>query len=330
MKRFCCWPRGGSSPFPSTLLFCFRVTPALLEKLPLSWPPVRPSPDWQRDPALAAPLTACREATRKHATSFFFASRLLPAPKKCAAYALYAFCRWVDDSFDEMEAGRAAPEAATLFAALDEILVGRSNLPFAPAFAAACHEYGIERDWCRDLIEGCARDRLPLRLADLAELEVYCYYVASVVGIMMSRIFGLQDAALLPHAVEMGLAMQLTNILRDVREDYERGRIYLPAEDLARFNIEENQLRAGRVDDNWRALMRFETARARTWYAGAEQGLPGLDNDGSRMTARVMGQLYAGILTEIEHHHGDVFAARRYVPLWRKGLILGRCLTAGN
>jgi len=228
-----------------------------------------------------------------------------------------------------MEAGQAAPESTALFATLDEILAGRSTLLFAPAFATACHEYGIERAWCRDLIEGCARDRLPLRIADLAELEVYCYYVASVVGIMISRIFGLQDAALLPHAVEMGLAMQLTNILRDVREDFQRDRIYLPVEDLARFNISEDQLRAGRVDNNWRALMRFETTRAREWYAGAELGLPGLDNDGSRMTARVMERVYAGILTEIERAQGDVFTARRYVPLWRKCLILGQCLAAG-
>jgi phytoene synthase len=306
-------------PFP-------RVTPALLDKLPRSWPPVQPSPRWHRDPALVIPLAACREATRAHATSFFFASRLLPESKKCAAYAIYAFCRWVDDSFDEMEAGRTAPEASALFTSLDEMLSGRSSLSFAPAFAAGCREYGIELSWCHDLIEGCARDRLPLRLASLADLEVYCYYVASVVGIMMSRIFGLQDATLLPHAVEMGLAMQLTNILRDVREDYVRGRVYLPAEDLSRFEISETQLREGRLDGNWRALMHFEIDRARAWYAAAELGLPGLDNDGSRMTARVMSRVYAGILTEIERRQGDVFSARCHVPLWRKCLILGQCM----
>jgi len=302
------------------------VTPALLEKLPRAWPPVAPAPGWHRDPALAPALAACRQATRTHATSFFFASRLLPARKKSAAYALYAFCRWVDDAFDEIEHARQPPDAAALARTLDEILAGRSPLPFAPAFAAMTREHGIERDWCRDLIEGCARDRVPLRLRDLAELEVYCYYVASVVGIMMSRIFGLRDASLLPRAVEMGLAMQLTNILRDVREDYERGRIYLPAEDLARFGVTEEQLRAGRVDESWRALMRFEIARARAWYAGAELGLPGLDGDGSRMTARVIGRLYAGILDEIEKHDYDVFSARRYVPTPRKCVILAQCL----
>ena len=305
------------------------MTPALLEKLPRAWPPATPAPGWERDPALTSALAACRQATREHATSFYFASRLLPAPKKNGAYALYAFCRWVDDAFDEIELSQQAPDAAALSATLDDILAGKSTLPFAPAFAALVREYGIERDWCRDLIEGCARDRVPLRLRDLAELEVYCYYVASVVGIMMSRIFGLRDAAALPHAVEMGLAMQLTNILRDVREDYERGRIYLPAEDLARFGVTEEQLRTGRVDDAWRALMRFEIARARAWYAGAERGLPGLDNDGSRMTARVMGRLYAGILDEIERHDYDVFAARRYVPTWRKCVILAGCLAGG-
>jgi phytoene synthase len=147
---------------------------------------------------------------------------------------------------------------------------------------------------------------------------------------MMSRIFGSQDATLLPHAVEMGLAMQLTNILRDVREDYDRGRVYLPAEDLARFGLSEEQLRTGQVDDRWRALMRFEIARAREWYAGAELGLHGLDNDGSRMTARVMGRVYAAILSEIERHQADVFTARRYVPLWRKCVILGQCLASAN
>jgi phytoene synthase len=272
----------------------------------------------------------CREATRAHATSFFFASRLLPAPKKCAAYAVYAFCRWVDDRFDEMQDNRVAPEAEALHAALDEIIAGRSTLPFAPAFAAACREYGIALELCRDLIEGCARDRLPLRLEDLAALEVYCYHVASVVGLMMSRIFGLRDAAGLQCAVEMGLAMQLTNILRDVREDFALGRVYLPAEDLARFGVNDDQLRAGRVDDNWRALMRFEIARAREWYSSAEPGLPLLDNDGSRMTATLMGRLYADILGEIERHDFDVFSARRYVPMWRKCIILAHCFTGGK
>jgi len=327
------------------------LTPALLAKLPRAWPPAQPDPAWHRDPALAPALAACREATRAHATSFFFASRLLPDAKKSAAYALYAFCRWVDDSIDEAPASTPppparrpadlpnrnskletqnfclpTPDAPELRAALDAMLAGRSSQPFAPAFAAACHQYGLTRELCWDLIEGCARDRLPLRLADLAELELYCYHVASVVGLMMSRIFGLRDPAGLPHAVAMGLAMQLTNILRDVREDFARGRIYLPAEDLARFDISADQLRSGPVDANWTALLQFEIARARAWYADAELGLPLLDNDGSRLTATVMGRLYAGILGAIERRRYDIFSTRCYVPAWRKSLILLRCL----
>ncbi|MGA2051683.1 MAG: phytoene/squalene synthase family protein [Opitutales bacterium] len=301
------------------------MTPALLAKLPRAWPPAQPRPDWHRDPALAPALAACRAATRAHATSFFFASRLLPEQKKCAAYGLYAFCRWVDDSIDEA-AAPVAPDAPALRAALDSMLAGRGGPPFAPAFAAVCREYGLTRELCWDLIEGCARDRLPVRLADLAELEVYCYHVASVVGLLMSRIFGLRDPAGLPRAVEMGLAMQLTNILRDVREDYERGRIYLPAEDLARFGVTEDQLRAGRVDARWTELLRFEIARARAWYVSAELGLPLLDNDGSRLTATVMGRLYAGILGAIERRRYDVFSTRCHVPAWRKCVILVRCL----
>jgi phytoene synthase len=321
------------------------LTPALLAKLPATWPPAQPRPDWHRDPALAPALAACRAATRAHATSFFFASRLLPAQKKCAAYGLYAFCRWVDDSIDEASEGgtlsRHSPspaisrtglttpvtlDAPALRAALDDMLAGRGGPPFAPAFAAVCREYGLTRELLWDLIEGCARDRLPVRLRDLAELEIYCYHVASVVGLLMSRIFGLRDPAGLPRAVEMGLAMQLTNILRDVREDHARGRIYLPAEDLARFGISDEQLRAGRVDARWVELMCFEIARARAWYASAELGLPLLDDDGSRLTATVMGRLYAGILGAIERRRCDVFSARCYVPAWRKCLILARCL----
>ena len=306
------------------------MTPALLAKLPRAWPLANPHPAWHRDPAVAPALAACREATRAHATSFFFASRLLPDSKKSAAYALYAFCRWVDDSIDEAENSpggvNVAPDAPALRAALDAMLAGRSPEPFAPAFAAAGREYGLTRELCWDLIEGCARDRLPLRLADLADLELYCYHVASVVGLLMSRIFGLRDPVGLPRAVAMGLAMQLTNILRDVREDLARGRIYLPAEDLARFHISEDQLQSGRVDQNWIALMRFEIARARAWYAEAELGLPLLDNDGSRLTATVMGRLYAGILGAIERRRYDVFSTRCYVPTWRKSLILLRCL----
>ena len=163
------------------------------------------------------------------------------------------------------------------------------------------------------------------RYADFNELDRYCYRVAGVVGLMMTHVFGYRSERCWSNALALGTAMQLTNILRDVAEDFRMGRVYLPQDELARFGVDERQLREGRVDDRFRSLMRFQVDRARRYYREAEAGIPDLIGDSSRLTVRVMGRVYGGILGAIERQGLDVFRARARVDTPRKLATLAAC-----
>jgi phytoene synthase len=256
--------------------------------------------------------------TRLHARSFHFSSFPLPEHRRQAAFAVYAFCRYVDDAVDRHHlAGPGARPA--LEAELGRIEAGTSTLELAPAFAAAMRAFAIERSLFLDLIEGCCRDASgPVRIRDFAELEEYCYLVASVVGLIMGRVFGLADPAGVERAVQMGVAMQLTNILRDVSEDLANDRIYLPADELAAAGFGEAFLRRGEVTPPWRQFLAGQVDRARAWYRAGAVGLPLLAGDGSRLAAKLMARIYAGILDEIEARDYDVFSGRAKVPFRRK------------
>lgn len=301
-------------------------------KIPQNWRPASPTPGWARDPSLRVAFKHCRRITREHAKSFYFSSVLLPSAKRKAAYAIYAFCRHIDDVIDDSEdygTGAlmiSAPTRERLQADLQAIENGTSNLPFAPAFHQTAVQFDIPRQFFLDLIEGCCRDREPVEMTTFAELEEYCYYVAGVVGLMMTTIFGLRDPSALPRAIEMGIAMQLTNILRDIREDLSMGRIYLPSAEWSDWGITREHLTTQRNDDHWRRYLQFQIARARRYYQRGEQGLAMLEEDGSRQTATLMGRIYQGILDEIESADYDVFKKRHFVPLWRKLTILGATL----
>jgi phytoene synthase len=183
--------------------------------------------------------------------------------------------------------------------------------------------YGIPQLLFEELIEGVCMDAGPVRIDNFDELHLYCYRVASVVGLMMSRIFGLKDPAGEERAIQMGVAMQLTNILRDVREDLQMNRIYLPAEELGRFGLTEEDLRLGKVTGSWHEFMKFQIERARRYYREGEKGIHFLAPDGSRMAVALMSRVYSGILSEIERANYDVFRGRVHVSLPRKlGLAL--------
>jgi 15-cis-phytoene synthase len=278
--------------------------------------------------------------TRRHSKSFYFASLALFGERRRAAFALYAFCRHIDDIVDgegggapsslanRLEVARAA--VASLY---DGEEVSHGGLPWHAsewaAFRDVVQRYRIPQRPFDQLISGMEMDLTINRYADVAELDLYCYRVAGVVGLMMTYILGFRDAACLPDAVALGQAMQLTNILRDVREDFDRGRVYLPAEVLAAHGVTEADLRAGVVTDAWRALMQEQIARARTLYAQAERGIPYLTGFGSQRVVRLMAVIYGAILERIEALDYDVFRSRAYLPLMGKvqkalGVILGR------
>jgi len=278
-------------------------------------------------PTTARGARACRRLTRHHARTFYFASHCLPRATRAHAYAVYGFCRWADNGVDD--ARDRAEATARLAHARDTLDLAYSAEPTIPpgllAFRATVRERSIPRHLFDDLLDGMAMDLSIGRYPDFPSLERYCYRVAGVVGLMMTHIFGFRDRRCLPNAVALGIAMQLTNILRDVAEDLGRGRIYLPQDELAAFGVGETQLAEGRVDANFRALIRFQIARARRLYAEAEPGIPHLIGDTSRLTVRLMGRLYAGILDAIERQDGDVFRARAHVPLPRKVRTLAAC-----
>ena len=285
-------------------------------------------------PALAADYEAARAICRHHARSFYFASHFLPSPKREHAYAVYAFCRLLDDAADE----EPSLESVERFVALlDAIYRGTGLQPVMEdtarqgqhgfetratnalrAFAHTVEACAIPQQHFLDVADGCRMDFTISRYATWAELETYCYRVAGVVGLIMCHVFDLHDADARAQAVAMGNAMQLTNILRDVGEDYARGRLYLPGEDLERFGVDEHAIATRRVTDGFERLIRFEIARARSLYLKGSRGLCRIADDGSRLTACVMACVYGGILAAIERQHYDVYRRRARLSLPRK------------
>lgn len=276
------------------------------------------------------PIDQCYQhaaaATAVGSKSFYFATRFFPPDLARAAHAVYWFCRHTDDLVDEapsLEIGAADLEAWQSQLA-DAWESGQSASPILRVFVETAHRYGIPREYPFELVEGMRMDLRGTRYPDFAALRVFCYRVASVVGLMMCHVIGFREPAP-AHAIDLGIALQLTNILRDIREDLDRGRIYLPAEDLAQFGYTIDDLKAARVDDRFRALMRFQIARAESYYHAAEPGIAMLRPEG-RFAVRVAADVYRGILREIVLNDYDVFARRAVVPATRKYWITARSM----
>lgn len=268
----------------------------------------------------------CHRQTRQHARSFYFASVALPREKKRAAYAVYAFCRYADDLVDRATPGAdIGPSLARVGEEFDRMVAGQVRKPpFAPAFAWAVGRFGIEKQPFLDLLKGVAMDLGPVRIADWPQLREYCYHVASVVGLMMARIFELRDERGWERAIDLGLAMQLTNILRDVGEDYRLGRIYLPADEMAAQEVAAEDLARLKATPALKTLLREQAARARDCYRRAEEGIPLLADDGSQFTVWLMRHVYAGILEEVEKLDYEVLHRRASTSFPRKLVLAAR------
>jgi 15-cis-phytoene synthase len=277
--------------------------------------------------ALPATFEAARRHTRRHARSFYFASYMLPKPKRLAAYAVYAFCRYADDVIDRAEHRHLGNEEpiAHLHRTLDALYAWDADGRAAPsAFSETVHRYGIPKQHFIDLIDGVTADLDKNRYATFGELYDYCYHVAGVIGLIMCDIFGYSDPVAQCYAEDLGTAMQLTNILRDVREDAAMGRIYLPQDELARFGLSDETIMAGVCTDDFKAFMQFQVERARMYYRRSTDGIALLTNDGSRRTVVLMKTIYSGILDEIERNDFDVFARRHRVHFGKKLLFYAR------
>jgi phytoene synthase len=252
--------------------------------------------------------THCRAVAKQRARNFYYSFILLPAEKKNAMCAMYAFMRYCDDLSDDPGATRSAIDRWR--EALTEALAGRPDTnPTWPAFLDAVDRYCIPHEYFFEMIEGVASDIDPRTIATFDELYQYCYRVASVVGLTTIHIFGFTSSDALPLAEKCGIAFQLTNILRDVREDAALGRIYLPAEDLARFGVSVDDLKNARRTEQFGRLMDFETTRARRYY---RESAPLLDliQPESRPSLWALTAIYSRLLDHVAASHYDVLMRR--------------------
>ncbi len=253
----------------------------------------------------------CQRIARRTGKNFYWSFLVMPAEKRRAMCAIYAFMRRSDDIAD----GAANPALATeglrqWRATVDAALHGReANDPILPALADTVKRYRIEARYFHELLDGAEMDQTTTRYETFEELYRYCYHVASVVGLIVLPIFGYRDKAALAPAEACGIAFQLTNILRDVKEDAGLGRIYLPREDLKRFGVEEADIMNSHATPQFLALMKFEAERARQYYERARPLLEMIEPD-SRSTLAVMMAIYGGILDKIEEKHYAVFDER--------------------
>jgi phytoene synthase len=274
-------------------------------------------------PTLAASYAYCERLARREAANFYPAFRLLPGDQRRAMCALYAFLRITDDLADNP--GPVSEKRINLAAwrgRLDDALAGRHADALHAALQHTVETYRIPRQYLDDVLDGVEMDLEPRRYPTFAELYRYCYRVASAVGLSCIHIWGFADARAKCYAEQAGIALQLTNILRDLREDAVRDRVYLPLEDLARFGYDEARLRRGERDAAFRALMQFQVERARGYYEAARP-LAGLLRPAGRAVFQVMTQTYRGLLDAIERRDYDVFSRRVRLSAWRKlGLVL--------
>jgi phytoene synthase len=270
--------------------------------------------DRAADPRLASN----RRAAMSRDTSFYYSFLVLPPRKRSAIVAVWDFCRAVDDAVDETPEESSAAVRLSLWR--DELAACYSDAPgVAPHTTQGrnlrpyIREFDLPRAPFEDLIDGVEMDLGHVRYETFEALAGYCRRVASAVGLVCVEIFGYQDCAARSYAVDLGMALQLTNIIRDVAADLRSGRVYLPADDLARFRVTEDDLRAGRVTPAVRDLMRYECARARSYYEKAAATLPPADRR-NLLAAEIMGAIYFEILRRIERNGYDVFSSRIRVP----------------
>ncbi len=259
---------------------------------------------------LDAAYAECREITRRQARNFYYAFVLLPPRQRMAFYVAYAFCRYCDDAVDsEAPVEEKLQRLAELRDMLDRCYRGQSDEPVFLALSQVARQCNIPQEYFGDILSGMETDLVKTRYPNFEELRQYCYQVASAVGLICVYIVGATGEQAKTHAIDLGLAMQLTNIARDVKEDLEFGRIYLPQDELARFGYSEEDLLSGRFNGAFQDLMQFQTQRARDYFQSGFQLLPYL-TPRARACASVLGRIYSKLLDRIESSDYDVFNHR--------------------
>ncbi len=273
------------------------------------------------------------QATAEGSKSFFFATRFFPPHLASAAHAVYWFCRYTDDLVDECEnqqQGRRDLKAWE--ASLRDCIrsgPGSCQHPVLQVFLDTANRYQIPLDYAFELIEGMRMDLDQTRYRTFEDLRLFCYRVASVVGLMMCHVIGFKRPEdrerALPHAIDLGIAMQLTNIMRDIHEDLQRGRVYLPIDEMDRFGYSVADLESGNRQQAFQELMSFQAERAEAFYRQGNEGISMLHPDG-RFAVEIASNVYHEILNRLRASSFDVFGHRTVVPASVKYWITARSL----
>ena len=294
-------------------------------QLPDSPPSMKPSV------SLEEAYELCRQLTSKYATTFYLGTLLMNQRKRQAIWAIYAWCRRTDELVDGPGADITTPETLEHWEKhLESIFAGQPKDNFDVALVDTLQRFPMDIQPFRDMIAGQRMDLCRNRYQTFEDLYSYCYRVAGTVGLMSTAVMGIdnklemspwnrRNSPYIPtkEAIALGIASQMTNILRDVGEDAQRGRIYLPLDDLAQFNYTEQDLLQGVIDNRWCSLMKFQIARTREFYSQAEKGISYLSPD-ARLPVWAALMHYSRILQKIERNNYDVFNQRAYVPQWQK------------
>ncbi len=277
------------------------------------------------------PQQYCRDKAARSGSSFYYSFLFLPQPQRDAIMALYAFCREVDDAVDEITEPQVAAQTLQWWRSeITNTFAGKPSHPVGQALAEALKEFNLNEEYFMEIIDGMAMDLHTHRYPAFKHLALYCYRVASVVGLLSAEIFGYSDRKTLKFAEKLGLALQLTNIIRDVREDAERGRIYLPQDEMAQFRVSEQQILSRQSSIELTELLAFQTRRAQQTYDEALALLP--DADRSRQkTALIMAAIYRCTLDEIAddgyrvmHHRVALTPLRKLWLAWRTSRQSGK------
>lgn len=276
-------------------------------------------------------LAQAQIITKHRAKTFYFASHFLPVEKRYAAYSVYAICRLSDDTVDDVKDANGLLSLRNLKEKIASVYNNiKLNDNVLAAFKNTINTYNIPKYCFDELIKGMYMDLSKNRYDKFDELYTYCYRAAGVVGLIMLKIFGYSNPEAEKYAVDLGIAMQLTNILRDIKEDYERGRIYLPKDEMASFRVSENQIAKGEVDEKFIALLKFQIKRARSYYKNSNKGIKMIHNLSARLVVCMMKDMYAGILNHIENNNYDVFSQRAHVNITGKTNIALKVLLKGE
>lgn len=264
------------------------------------------------------PQEYCKQKTAESGSSFTLSFIFLPKAKREAMTALYAFCREVDDVVDECTDYQVAQTKLNWWKAeIQRLFLKQAQHPVTKALTPIVQQYQLAEEHFQEIIDGMEMDLKFNRYEDFKQLQLYCYRVASVVGLLSAQIFGFQHRKTLKYAHDLGMAFQLTNIIRDVGEDARRGRIYLPLDELAKAGVSEEDILQGRETTAVKTLMEFQIERAESFYDKALNELPKEDTKQQR-TGLMMAAIYRTLLREIKTEPGKVLNSKTSIPPFRK------------